>query len=223
MKIKKVAFNPNRMRYRKYRLLFWMMLLFAALSIYASFDYQVWYGVGWAILFLVLALFCQRKTKILKSGLEGEEKTATLLRKLPKEYTIYSTIPLEVEGARSEIDLLVISVYGLYVVEVKNHHGAIYGKKNQTTWRQERGKSIKYFKNPLKQLSQEINLLSKTLNSFHIHVPIQGCVFFSNVKRLRVDTYDVLMNDDLLLEKIQQERVPIIKKSEIRKIKRVLR
>lgn len=105
-----------------------------------------------------------------------------------------------------------ISEYGLYVVEVKNHHGAIYGKKNQTTWRQERGKSIKYFKNPLKQLSQEIKLLSKTLNSFHIHVPIQGCVFFSNVKRLRVDTNDVLMNDDLLLEKIQQERVPIIKK-----------
>lgn len=200
-----------------------MMLLFVGLTLIASLEYRTWIGLFWGVLFFILAYQAKKRAAILKSGLDGEEYTQDLLMKLPNAYSVLSTVFLEVEGQHSEIDLLVISQYGLFVVEVKNHSGIIYGKKSQNTWRQEKRRETKYLKNPLKQLSREIRLLDRTLKTFGIHVPIHGCVYFANVKNLVVDSQDVLMSGEKLIERITSYKTSVLKSSQIRKIKRVLR
>lgn len=215
--------NPNRFQYRKYRLIYRMMLLFVGLTMIASIEYRTWTGLFWGILFLGFAQQAKKRASILKSGLDGEEYTQDLLMKLPNAYSVLSTVFLEVEGQHAEIDLLVVSPYGLFVIEVKNHSGIIYGKKSQNTWRQEKLKETKYLKNPLKQLGREIRLLDRTLKTFGIHVPIHGCVYFANVKNLVVDSKDVLMSGDKLMERITSYKTIVLKNSQIRKIKRVLR
>ena len=215
--------NPNRIRYTKYILLQRMGWIFAALTVVVSIEYRTWFGVLWIALFLFFSWRCRIRAKMARCGLAGEEQTQSLLEGLPKGYTVLNNVELEVGGRRSEIDLLVVSESGLFVVEVKNHSGRIFGRKGQNTWRQDKRQETKYMKNPLHQLEREMRLLRQTLASFGVAAPIRGCVFFSNARAIDVDSGAVLTNGKALLARIQSFSEPVLRKSEIRKIVQILR
>lgn len=215
--------NPNRTRYRKYKMLVYVFCVFIFLTIVVSVEYRTWSGVFWALLFAFVAWQCNEQASISKCGLRGEEETYDLLLSLPKTYKVLNNIDLEMNGRKGEIDLLVVSEYGLFVIEVKNHSGAIFGKKGQNTWRQEKPQQTKYMKNPLHQLDREIRLLREMLGSFNVSVPIQGCVYFANAKKIVTDSNNVIDNGKALIDRIRANADPILKKNQIRKIIRILR
>lgn len=215
--------NPNRTRYRKYKMLVYVFCVFIFLTIVVSVEYRTWSGVFWALLFAFVAWQCNEQASISKCGLCGEEETYDLLLSLPKTYKVLNNIDLEMNGRKGEIDLLVVSEYGLFVIEVKNHSGTIFGKKGQNTWRQEKPQQTKYMKNPLHQLDREIRLLREMLASFNVSVPIQGCVYFANAKKIVTDSNNVIDNGKALIDRIRANADPILKKNQIRKIIRILR
>lgn len=67
----------------------------------------------------------------------GEHKIDIQLSQLPKNYKylndIMITNPKSISGY-SQIDHLVITPYGIFVIETKNYQGTIYGGKNRKTW-----------------------------------------------------------------------------------------
>ncbi len=219
----KKSSNPNRTRYQKYRLLFYLCLLFIALTIVVCVEYRTWISMIWTIVFALFAWQCHVQAKISRCGLAGEEKTYDMLLNLPKAYTVLNNIELEVNGKKGELDLLVISEFGLFIVEVKNHSGTIIGRKGQNTWRQEKISGTKYMKNPIHQLEREMRLLREMLDPFQIRIPIFGCVYFSNAKKVETDSSNVIMDPDRLMDRICAFKNPILKKSDIRKIIRILR
>jgi restriction system protein len=86
-------------------------------------------------------------------GWTGELKTKitqTLFLDL-KEYHIYNNVLLNASHGTTQIDHIIVSKYGIFVVETKNKSGLIYGKSNAPFWTQEFYNTKYKFQNPLRQ------------------------------------------------------------------------
>ncbi|MBM7602809.1 hypothetical protein JOC75_000779 [Metabacillus crassostreae] len=72
-----------------------------------------------------------------RKGEIGEYKIDIQLAQLPKGYKYLSDIMIKngkAKSAFSQIDHIVITPYGIFVIETKNYQGTIYGGKERTTW-----------------------------------------------------------------------------------------
>ncbi|MGE6441724.1 NERD domain-containing protein [Psychrobacter sp. NPDC078409] len=73
------------------------------------------------------------------------------------------TLP-RANGGSTQIDHIIVSVYGIFVIETKNYKGWIYGSENQRQWTQvfQNGSKFK-FQNPLRQNYLHIKTLADLL------------------------------------------------------------
>jgi hypothetical protein len=99
-------------------------------------------------------------------GWIGEKKTAfRLWFSLPnKSYHRYHDLLLPSKNGTTQIDHLIISVYGLFIVETKNKDGWIFGSEHQDNWTQSIYGNKYTFQNPLKQTFRQKAVLSEFLN-----------------------------------------------------------
>jgi len=75
-----------------------------------------------------------------------------LLRHLPAGYQHYRNLILQTaQGDLTEIDHLVLSRFGIFVVEVKNYRGWIFGSELQPLWTVQHFRRKHSFQNPLRQ------------------------------------------------------------------------
>ena len=73
------------------------------------------------------------------------------------------TLPLA-NGGSTQIDHVIVSAYGIFVIETKNYKGWIYGKEAQKQWTQAFPNGRKYkFQNPLRQNYLHIKTLADLL------------------------------------------------------------
>lgn len=86
-------------------------------------------------------------------GRMAERKLAKLLaRHLSTEYSHYHNIVLKTaQGDLTEIDHLVVSPFGIFVIEVKNYQGWIFGTEHQEKWIVQHYRRKHQFQNPLRQ------------------------------------------------------------------------
>lgn len=72
-----------------------------------------------------------------RKGELGEYKIDIQLDQLPKEYKHLSDLLVlnpKAKSGYSQIDHVVITPYGIFVIETKNYQGTIYGGKDRKTW-----------------------------------------------------------------------------------------
>ena len=80
-------------------------------------------------------------------------------------YTSIKNITLQlVDGSTTQIDHVVVSKYGIFVIETKNMKGWIFGSEHQKQWTQQLYKEKFYFQNPLHQNYRHIKALEEALN-----------------------------------------------------------
>lgn len=74
------------------------------------------------------------------------------------------TLPLP-NGGTTQIDHVIVSKFGIFVIETKNYKGWVFGSTNQAQWRQVLygGRKFK-FQNPLRQNYLHIKTLANLLN-----------------------------------------------------------
>lgn len=97
--------------------------------------------------------------RILFSSRTGEAGVARKLESLQrknKEYRLFNNIILETPDGTTQIDHILISPFGVFVIETKNFKGWIFGDAQQKKWTQSLFgpyySSIKYqFQNPIHQ------------------------------------------------------------------------
>lgn len=128
----------------------------------------------------LLTRWLRRRTAILSSGLAGEHRAQELLRTLPRGYQVLTNARFTVRDSRMELDAIVISRSGAFIVEVKNHTGAITGRPDADTWTQKTRFGQKKMPNPLRQLEREQRLTRQLLQTLNISCPVYGGIFFSN-------------------------------------------
>lgn len=139
-----------------------------------------------AISFIFKNLYSKNK------GYIGEKNVAKILSSLPSaQYKIINDILLESNGKTVQIDHLIISVYGIFVIETKNYKGRITGSDNSEYWMKNIYGNKYIFYNPIKQNEAHIFALKNRLNlSIDKFISI---IVFSNEADLRVNTdYNVI-------------------------------
>jgi hypothetical protein len=88
------------------------------------------------------------------------------------------TLP-RANGGSTQIDHIIVSVYGIFVIETKNYKGWIYGKETQRQWTQSFPNGSKFkFQNPLRQNYLHVktlaDLLELELSYFHSMIAFIG-------------------------------------------------
>lgn len=100
----------------------------------------------------------------IKGGI-GENRVRRMLRRLdPELYTVLYNVFIRLpDGRTTQIDHIVISTKGIFVIETKNYSGWIYGDEKSEYWTQKIYRSTKKFKNPLHQNYGHIKALQEVL------------------------------------------------------------
>ncbi len=97
------------------------------------------------------------------TGWFGELKTviAQNLFLSSSDYVVLNNVTIRTRRGTTQIDHVIISRYGVFVVETKNMSGWIFGGKDDPFWtKANRGNKLK-FQNPLHQNESHIRALSK--------------------------------------------------------------
>ena len=105
----------------------------------------------WYIWLLVLLVAICRVFKPTIKGWVGEKKVARYLRRLSEEYTVLNDVILPTETGTTQIDHIVVSPYGVFVIETKNYRGWIFGGEKSAQWTQNIYGHKRSFMNPLRQ------------------------------------------------------------------------
>ena len=99
-------------------------------------------------------------------GWIGEKKT-TFRMWLSLDANIYRrfhNIIIPGKSGTTQIDHLLVSVYGLFIVETKNKTGWIFGSPDQAKWTQTLYKKKYSFQNPLRQTYRQKKVLAEYLD-----------------------------------------------------------
>lgn len=189
---------------------------------------------GFAPLFAIFMIsavvfaFCQKRYRILKSGLKGERATQKTLLKLPADYTILSNVSIKYEDKVAEIDNLILSPKGIVIVETKSYKGTLRGKEEDSEWSftktSNQGKEYtSSIKNPLKQAKRQTYILSQILKENNINCWIDGYLFLHNAKSY-IDSDSILLNETSLTHKITSSgKDNALRVEDIQRIKEILK
>jgi len=115
------------------------------------------------LIFIVVYKLSSPKFK----GSVGESRVARKLGKLnDEEFKVFNNVLLRTGSGLSQIDHIVISIYGIFVIETKNYSGWIHGSEYSEYWTQSIYKKKTKFRNPIKQNWAHIFALKEVLSDF---------------------------------------------------------
>lgn len=98
-------------------------------------------------------------------GMAGEFWVKRELKKLSDEYLVINDIMIKTkDGITHQIDHVVISKYGIFVIETKQYNGYIKGNDYDKRWLIKNGKKKIYVNNPLHQNYGHVKSLEEILN-----------------------------------------------------------
>ena len=167
------------------------------------------------------------KADALNIGIQGEEVITSTLTSLPDDYMIFNNVALNYNGQLTEIDCIVLSCFGIWVVEVKSYKGVIHGLAANEMWsRIKTSKSGKEYdseiKNPLKQVERQVQILSNVLYRKGIRTTAQGYVVFPVAENVNVDSDKVFLNSSQLKREILSYNQVVLPKDRVETIRGVL-
>lgn len=129
----------------------------------------------------------------------GEFNVNTRLKFLGNEYIVLKDILIKSSNnSTSQIDEIILSEYGIFVIETKNYKGWIFGNEKSENWTQIIFKERYNFRNPVKQNWSHIYALRNILSNF------------PNIKYFPI----VVFTGDVTLKEIESS-IPVIYDNQI--------
>ena len=177
-----------------------------------------------SVLFLVLAFIAfigfitfKKNFDILKSGVLGEGNTLKLLKKLPRDYTVLTNPVIHNRGITMELDFVVVSKNGVFIVESKNYRGVVYGKTSSTGWKQVKydkdGKKYeKLVPNPAKQSYRQKQRLDELFKDLKISASVFPVLYFVDSRtELKIQddanlNVTIINNEEYLIDFIKKTK-----------------
>jgi len=150
-------------------------------------------------------------------GWWGERKVARILSKLsPEKYKVINDLMIEDEGNTTQIDHLVVSNSGIFIIESKNYYGWIKGN-DYSDWLLTIYRYKRRISNPIIQNYIHTKALKNLLKD-HPDIPYYPIIVFTKRSIFIVNTRtDVVYNADLLaaIRKYQTEVITDYVRDEI--------
>lgn len=154
---------------------------------------------------------CSSYAKVL--GEIGEESVASILRTLPKDYVVFNDVYLEIKGKSTQIDHVVISRYGVFIIETKNYTGWIFGNDTSEYWTQTIYEDKYKLRNPLRQNYSHLKTLQSIFGieerfyfpivAFHDRATLKcetngNVMYFSELKDFILSKHIQRLSDELV-------------------------
>ena len=141
------------------------------------------YILGIIIAIIIFQLFLPKI-----KGFLGEKSVAFFLSQLdPVKYKVINNIMLQSGNGTTQIDHVVVSNYGVFVIETKNYKGWIIGNEFDDYWTQVIFKRKEKLRNPIKQNFGHIQALKDALSEY-TGVNYVSIVAFTTKADLKVKT-----------------------------------
>jgi len=98
-------------------------------------------------------------------GSEGERRVnSTLRQKLDeRDYILLEDLTLPTSHGTTQVDHIVLSRFGIFVIETKNMSGWIFGGETQARWTQVMRRHKSQFQNPLRQNYHHVKVVQDLL------------------------------------------------------------
>lgn len=164
---------------------------------------------------LILAIIRFKDLKIRHIGRQGEKEVSSILKTLPRSCRVLNDYLLPYGCGTTQIDHIVISPVGVFVVETKNYSGAVYGSDYKESWSHYVGNKNYEFYSPIFQNNSHIDCLRVLLGE---NVPMYSCIVFADRCRLKVTSkYAWVGNTSALKEFIEKklERASVLSEERI--------
>lgn len=178
--------------------------------------YLVLASIFFAILFAFLAIFGSRI-----KGKVGENMVISHAHKyLSEEYIMLNNCTIKDENQQTtQIDHILLSPYGIFVIETKNYNGWIFGGERQRQWTQKIYKNSYKFQNPLHQNYRHVKvleiILSDLIESTHIH----SLVVFTPKSTFKTEMPVNVVQGKQWLNYVKQFNTPIIQNIRLKRIR----
>lgn len=141
------------------------------------------------------------------SGRFGEYLVAQKLKRLNKtDYIIYNDIHLKNRDYTTQIDHLILSIYGIFVLETKNHKGWIFGNDKSKYWTQTLYRKKYKLYNPVIQNWQHVNFLKRISFEFRDLNFFPIVVFTGKAKLKRIQSSVPVIKKNRLLRTIRSNK-----------------
>jgi len=130
-----------------------------------------------------------------------------------EKYHLIKNVNLPTDGGSTQIDHIIVSRYGVFVLETKNIKGWIFGNANQKMWTQQIYKHKNKFQNPLHQNYKHTKVLGELLG-------LSETQLFSVVVFVGDSTFKTEMPDNVTYGKgyirfIKSKTQPILSESDV--------
>ncbi|WP_459824278.1 nuclease-related domain-containing protein [Desulfomicrobium salsuginis] len=151
-------------------------------------------------------------------GWLGESKVRRAVRaQLDEErYRQLHDVTLPTSDGTTQIDHIIVSIYGIFVIETKNMGGWIFGNPNQPKWTQTIGRSKNSFQNPLRQNYKHIKELDALLQIGEDK--LFSVVVFAGDAEFKTDMPDNVIRSGRLARYVRTKDAPLLTESEVQRI-----
>ena len=197
-----------------------LFIIICAIAFGSGLGMFIWICIG--LLLDVSSII--RIYAFFNKGKMGELLVMTRLRKgLPvDEYDILNNIYLPIGGgATTQIDHVVVSRFGVFVVETKNYSGWIFADASSKVWTQTIYHAKNTFQNPIRQNYRHVCAIADNLRLPKEY--IRGVVAFTGNCEFKTPIPDGVVYSRKLADYIKSFASPILKEQEKAEILLALR
>lgn len=155
-----------------------------------SLSMTVWLLIAAGLLAAGVLVYLLSVTLLrLRHGREGERKVQHVLDSMKNNANIpFHDLLLPTAGGHTtQIDHLLISTRGIFVIETKSHYGIIQGNGQSRYWKQTAATYTHDFYNPLMQNASHVRHLHNLLRNFPTEWFI-SIVVFTDAESLKIST-----------------------------------
>lgn len=163
-----------------------------------------------AISFIVLIIL-----RPIIRGKKGEMSVTLHLKSLPKsQYTVLNNLLIQKGGHSSQIDHVVVSRYGVFVIETKDYKGTIYGSEDNYHWTQNIWGNKYELYNLILQNQGHVKALKAYLGVGNF--PFIPIVTFSTRANLRINTKEnAVLYYSEIVRFIESKKIVLLSDAEI--------
>ena len=165
------------------------------------------------VLISILILIKSYESKV--KGYVGEKLVSRRLSKLNKrKYKVINNLLLKTSRGTTQIDHIVISQYGVFVIETKNYKGIITGNEYDDNWNQILFNNKELLRNPIKQNNGHIKVLKDAIPTLK-YKKIKSIIVFTKRSKLKVNTETLVIYCNKLNKIIKKSKNNEFTKEEV--------
>jgi hypothetical protein len=129
---------------------------------------------------------------------------ALLSRFGPPDYHLMNHVTLRMEDGTTQIDHILVSRFGVFVIETKDHSGWLFGRATDANWTQVLCRRKSTFQNPIFQNARHVRAVQELLD-FLPPEAVKSVVVFSGDAEFKTEVPQGVMSIDQLIEYLRQQ------------------